>query len=146
MKDGDMKKKLPQLKSDKEAEAFVGHANLTEYDLSGLKKMQFDFDIQQQVLPVVDAMKRNPGRGIPARKVLPPFERTTLRRQTRSKGSYSAAAFVCSARAARAVSAIAASFFCCSPLPPGWIMPALISSLAASSTEMPSSITSRRNT
>ena len=37
---------------------------------------------------------------------------------------------------ARAVSASAASFFCCSPLPPGWIMPALISSLAASSTEM----------
>jgi predicted DNA binding CopG/RHH family protein len=38
-----MKKKLPKLSTDKEAEKFVAEADLTEYDLSGLKTMQFEF-------------------------------------------------------------------------------------------------------
>jgi predicted DNA binding CopG/RHH family protein len=38
-----MKKKLPRLKSDKAAEKFVAEADLTEYDLSGAKTMQFEF-------------------------------------------------------------------------------------------------------
>ncbi|RJF70694.1 BrnA antitoxin family protein [Rhodopseudomonas palustris] len=37
-----MKKKLPELKSDDEAEAFVAEADLTDYDLSGLVTMQFE--------------------------------------------------------------------------------------------------------
>lgn len=37
-----MKKKLPILKSDKEAEAFVAKADLTEYDLSGMVPMRFE--------------------------------------------------------------------------------------------------------
>ena len=38
-----MKKKLPRLKSDKEAEAFVVNADLTEYDLSKMRIVRFEF-------------------------------------------------------------------------------------------------------
>lgn len=38
-----MKKKLPALKTDRAAERFVAGADLTEYDLSGMKTMQFEF-------------------------------------------------------------------------------------------------------
>jgi len=37
-----MKKKLPKLKSDAEAEAFVAEADLTDYDMSGMITMQFE--------------------------------------------------------------------------------------------------------
>jgi predicted DNA binding CopG/RHH family protein len=36
------KKKLPALRSDAEAEAFVANADLTEYDLSDLVPMRFE--------------------------------------------------------------------------------------------------------
>lgn len=38
-----MKKKLPRFKSDREAEAFVAKADLTEYDLSGMRPIHFEF-------------------------------------------------------------------------------------------------------
>lgn len=38
-----MKKKLPKLKSDEEAEKFIERSDLTEYDLSGGKRVQFEF-------------------------------------------------------------------------------------------------------
>ena len=38
-----MKKKLPELKTDEEAEAFVEQADLTEYDLSNFKRVRFEF-------------------------------------------------------------------------------------------------------
>jgi predicted DNA binding CopG/RHH family protein len=37
-----MKKKLPTLTSDEEAEAFVANADLSEYDLSGMIPMRFE--------------------------------------------------------------------------------------------------------
>lgn len=37
-----MKKKLPKLRSDAAAEAFVAEADLTQYDLSGMVPMQFE--------------------------------------------------------------------------------------------------------
>jgi predicted DNA binding CopG/RHH family protein len=37
-------KKLPSLKSDKEAEDFVAHADLTEYDLSTMRMVRFEFE------------------------------------------------------------------------------------------------------
>lgn len=37
-----MKKKLPILKTDAEAEKFVATADLSEYDLSGFKKVHFE--------------------------------------------------------------------------------------------------------
>jgi predicted DNA binding CopG/RHH family protein len=38
-----MKKKLPRLKSDAEAEAFVDKGDLTEFDLSGMRDLRFEF-------------------------------------------------------------------------------------------------------
>jgi hypothetical protein len=39
-----MKKKIPSVKSDAAAERFVSRADLTRYDLSGLKLMRFEFE------------------------------------------------------------------------------------------------------
>ncbi|MGR3219942.1 MAG: CopG family antitoxin [Candidatus Anammoxibacter sp.] len=38
-----MKKKLPTLKSDKDAEDFIENTDLTEYNLSGAKQVRFEF-------------------------------------------------------------------------------------------------------
>jgi predicted DNA binding CopG/RHH family protein len=38
-----MKKKIPVLKTDEEAENFVATADLTEYDLSGFRMTRFEF-------------------------------------------------------------------------------------------------------
>jgi predicted DNA binding CopG/RHH family protein len=38
-----MKKKLPRFKSNKEAEEFVERADLTEYDLSRMRPIRFEF-------------------------------------------------------------------------------------------------------
>ena len=38
-----MKKKLPELKSDAEAEAFLENADLSEYDLSAMQRTTFEF-------------------------------------------------------------------------------------------------------
>ncbi len=38
-----MKKKLPRFKNDEEAEEFVDKADLTEYDLSGMRPVRFEF-------------------------------------------------------------------------------------------------------
>jgi predicted DNA binding CopG/RHH family protein len=38
-----MKKKLPRLRSDEEAEAFVANADLSEYDLSEMVTVRFEF-------------------------------------------------------------------------------------------------------
>jgi predicted DNA binding CopG/RHH family protein len=38
-----MKKKLPRFKSDKAAEDFVARADLTDYDLSEMRTMRFEF-------------------------------------------------------------------------------------------------------
>lgn len=39
-----MKKKIPNFKSDKEAEDFVENANLSEYDLSDMRPVNFEFE------------------------------------------------------------------------------------------------------
>ncbi len=38
-----MKKKIPIFRSDKDAEAFVAHEDLSNYDLSGGQLVQFEF-------------------------------------------------------------------------------------------------------
>ncbi|MBI5470627.1 hypothetical protein HY968_04930 [Candidatus Kaiserbacteria bacterium] len=37
-------KKFPIFTSDKQAEDFVAHSDLTQYDLSGFKKVHFEFE------------------------------------------------------------------------------------------------------
>ena len=39
-----MKKKIPTFKTDEEAERFVDTADLSKYDLFGLKQVRFEFE------------------------------------------------------------------------------------------------------
>jgi len=43
-----MKKPLPKLQTDDEAERFVAEADLTEYDLSGLRTVRFEFQLRSE--------------------------------------------------------------------------------------------------
>jgi len=72
-----MKKKIPSFKSDAAAERFVSRANLTRYDLSGLKPMRFEFEKKTAQLnmrlpkALLDAVKlRAQKRGIPYTRFL----------------------------------------------------------------------------
>jgi predicted DNA binding CopG/RHH family protein len=67
-----MKKKIPAFKSDEDAERFVDKADLSDYDLSGLKPVRFEFEKKSAQLNVrvpkalLDAVKRRSARrGIP---------------------------------------------------------------------------------
>jgi predicted DNA binding CopG/RHH family protein len=66
------KKKIPTFKSDREAERFVAESDLTKYDLSGFRRVQFEFDKKaakiNMRLPekLLDAVKTKASeRGIP---------------------------------------------------------------------------------
>jgi predicted DNA binding CopG/RHH family protein len=72
-----MKKKIPSFKSDADAERFVSRADLTRYDLSGLKPVRFEFEKKSAQLnmrlpkPLLDAVKRRAKeRGIPYTRFL----------------------------------------------------------------------------
>ena len=58
-----MKKKIPTFNTDEEAEKFVDTADLSEYDLSGFKKVHFEFKSEEE-----------PNDGLPKG-----FDRTRLR-------------------------------------------------------------------
>ena len=67
-----MRRKLPRLKSDREAEVFVETADLTEYDLSRFEPVRFEFEKKTAQLnmrvpqALLDAVKkRAKARGIP---------------------------------------------------------------------------------
>jgi predicted DNA binding CopG/RHH family protein len=86
-----MKKSLPVLSTDQEAEAFVAEADLTEFDLSGLRLMRFEFEPKSERvnmrLPrtLLDAVKAKAGlAGIPYQR----FIRQALEHavQTAAKG------------------------------------------------------------
>jgi predicted DNA binding CopG/RHH family protein len=72
-----MKKKIPRFKTDEQAENFVATADLTEYDLSDFKPVQFEFERKDarvnMRLPVrlLDAVKKIArARGIPYQRVI----------------------------------------------------------------------------
>ena len=72
-----MKKKLPRLKTDKEAEDFVANADLTQYDLSGMRMVRFEFEPKSERvnmrLPrtLLDAVKaRAAKQGIPYQRYI----------------------------------------------------------------------------
>ena len=52
-----MKKKLPTFRSDREAEEFVEKADLTDYDLSGLRPAKLEFE-KKDASPRVRAVKK----------------------------------------------------------------------------------------
>jgi predicted DNA binding CopG/RHH family protein len=72
-----MKKKIPSFRSDAAAERFVSKADLTRYDLSGLKPVQFEFQKKSAQLnmrlpkSLLDTVKsRALERGIPYTRLL----------------------------------------------------------------------------
>jgi len=72
-----MKKKLPDLKSDNEAEEFVANSDLTEYDLSGMRIMRFEFQPKSERVnmrlprPLLDAVKATAAKaGIPYQRFI----------------------------------------------------------------------------
>ena len=72
-----MKKRIPSFKTDAAAERFVARADLTQYDLSDLKPVQFEFEKKNAQLnmrlpkPLLDAVKiRARQRGIPYTRFL----------------------------------------------------------------------------
>ncbi len=72
-----MKKKFPVLKTDKEAEAFVATADLTQYDLSDMRPLQYEFQPKAQRvtmrLPIslVEAVEQEAARvGIPYQRYI----------------------------------------------------------------------------
>ena len=72
-----MKKKLPRLKSDKEADEFVEKADLTEYDLSGMRPIRFEFQPKSERvnmrLPrlLLDAVRASAARaGVPYQRFI----------------------------------------------------------------------------
>jgi predicted DNA binding CopG/RHH family protein len=76
-----MKKKLPILRSDEEAEEFVATSDLTEYDLSGMRTIRFEFQPKSERVnmrlpgPLLEAVKVMAAKaGIPYQR----FIRQTL--------------------------------------------------------------------
>lgn len=72
-----MKKKIPSFKTDAAAERFVDKADLSKYDLSGLRPVRFEFEKKTAQLnmrlpkPLLDAVKtRAKQRGIPYTRFL----------------------------------------------------------------------------
>ena len=72
-----MKKKIPSFKTDAAAERFVARADLSQYDLSDLTPVRFEFEKKTAQLnmrlpkPLLDAVKvRAHQRGIPYTRFL----------------------------------------------------------------------------
>jgi predicted DNA binding CopG/RHH family protein len=70
-------KKLPKLRSDKEAEEFVANSDLTEYDLSGGQFVRFEFQPKSERvnmrLPrsLLDAVKATAAKaGVPYQRFI----------------------------------------------------------------------------
>jgi predicted DNA binding CopG/RHH family protein len=70
-----MKKKLPSLESDEAAERFIDTADLSEYDLSGMEMVRFEFQPKTERVnmrlpkPLLDAVRES------ARKAGIPYQR-----------------------------------------------------------------------
>jgi len=81
-------KKLSPLLTDKEAEDFIDHADLSEYDLSGFKPMRFEFQAKSAQInmrlpqQLLNAVKARAGReGMPYQR----FIRQTLEQAVTSR-------------------------------------------------------------
>ena len=83
-----MKKKIPEFKTDAEAEAFVDKADLSQYDLTGFKPVRFEFQPKTERvnmrLPaeLLQAVRRKAeAEGMPVQR----FIRATLERAVAEK-------------------------------------------------------------
>lgn len=72
-----MRKKLPKLRSDREAEAFVAESDLTAYDLSEMKVMRFEIQPKSERVnmrlpkPLLQAVKSSAAKaGLPYQRFI----------------------------------------------------------------------------
>jgi predicted DNA binding CopG/RHH family protein len=72
-----MKEKLPKLRTDKEAEAFVAKSDLTDYDLSAMRMVRFEFQPKSERVnmrlprPLLDAVKATAAEaGVPYQRFI----------------------------------------------------------------------------
>jgi predicted DNA binding CopG/RHH family protein len=72
-----MKKKLPELATDEEAEDFVATSDLTEYDLSAMRTVRFEFQPKSERvnmrLPrsLLDAVRKSAAKeGVPYQRFI----------------------------------------------------------------------------
>ena len=72
-----MKPRLPKLRSDREAEYFVAKADLTEYDLSEMRPVRFEFQPKDERVnmrlprPLLEAVKATAARaGMPYQRFI----------------------------------------------------------------------------
>jgi predicted DNA binding CopG/RHH family protein len=89
-----MKKPLPTLRSDEEAEDFVATADLTDYDLSGLRLMRFEFEPKSERVnlrlprPLLDAVKATAAKaGLPYQRFIRQALETAVRTQSKPEPS-----------------------------------------------------------
>ncbi len=87
-----MKKPLPTLRSDKEAEDFVATADLTEYDLSGMHIVRFEFAPKNERVnlrlprPLLDAVKASAAKaGLPYQRFIRQALETAVQPQKRPR-------------------------------------------------------------
>jgi predicted DNA binding CopG/RHH family protein len=87
-----MKKKLPKLTSDAEAEAFIDNVDLTEFDLSTMRELRFEFAPKTERInmrlpkPLLDAVKAQAAkRQIPYQRFIRAVLEQAVARQERSK-------------------------------------------------------------
>jgi len=72
-----MNRPLPKLMTDESAETFIAESDLTEYDLSGLKPVRFEFQPKGKSItmrlsePLLEAIKKEAERsGIPYQRFI----------------------------------------------------------------------------
>ena len=87
-----MKKTIPTFRSDAEAERFVATADLSKYDLSGLKPVRFEFEKKSAQLNMrvpkglLDAVKqRSAVRGIPYTRFIREAVESALSRSEKTR-------------------------------------------------------------
>ena len=83
-----MKKKLPRFRSDKEAEDFVEKADLTEYDLSAMRPIRFEFQPKSERVnmrvprQLLDAVRASAAKaGVPYQRFIRQALEDALRRR-----------------------------------------------------------------
>jgi predicted DNA binding CopG/RHH family protein len=86
-----MKKKLPRLSSDEAAETFIATADLSEYDLSGMEMVRFEFQPKTERVnmrlprPLLDAVKASAAKsGIPYQRFIRQALETAVQRRKRA--------------------------------------------------------------
>ena len=83
-----MKKKLPRLPNDTEAEEFVDNADLTEYDLSAMRPVRFEFQAKIERInmrvprELLDAVRASASKaGIPYQRFIRQVLEDAVRRR-----------------------------------------------------------------